>query len=201
MNDPVIDKGPRKRGLDMRYADLNKFALLCSALLISAGLVQHQHGWAKPSRFDGASGQRPKMAGDKPTKSEGVEGNDPWSLEELIEPADLARLLSGRDKPVVIQIGIVYLYRLAHVPGSKFAGPASSTEGVDALKKQVQDLARSTQVVCYCGCCPWGDCPNIRPAYKALSEMGFKKIKMLHLANNFSQDWATKGLPVEKGGG
>jgi thiosulfate/3-mercaptopyruvate sulfurtransferase len=44
------------------------------------------------------------------------------------------------------------------------------------------------------------DCPNIRPAYQALREMGFKRIKLLSLPNNFTQDWQMKGFPVEKGG-
>lgn len=157
---------------------MRSLALPCAVLLISAGLVQPQ-----------------------PTRAERVQGNDPWSAGELIEPADLVRRLSRPDTPVVIQIGIARLYRLGHVPGSKYAGPASSAEGLDALKKQVQGLARSREVVFYCGCCPWGVCPNIRPAYKALREMGFTKIKVLHLPTNFTQDWATKGLPVEKGGG
>ena len=98
----------------------------------------------------------------------------------------------------MLQIGIVHLYKLGHTPGSKFAGPASSADGLEALKKEVQGLDRNNQLIYYCGCCPWGDCPNIRPAYKALRELGFKKIRVLYLPTNFTQDWAMKGFPVEK---
>jgi thiosulfate/3-mercaptopyruvate sulfurtransferase len=122
-----------------------------------------------------------------------------WSADDLIEPADLARLLSSDQKPVVLQIGVVHLYKLAHIPGSKFVGMASEAEGIAFLKKEVEGLSRSKEIVCYCGCCPWDQCPNIRPAYKALREMGFTKIKMLHLPNTFTQDWAMKNFPVEKG--
>ena len=133
-------------------------------------------------------------------KSRDVQGNDPWSPEELMQPEELANLLAGAGakETNVLQIGIIHLYRLNHIPGSKFAGPASSAEGLDALKREAKDLSRTRQLVFYCGCCPWADCPNTRPAYKVLSEMGFKKIKVLYLAKNFTQDWVMKGYPVEK---
>lgn len=127
------------------------------------------------------------------------QGAGSWSADDLIEPADLARLLSSDQKPVVLQIGVVHLYKLGHIPGSKFAGMASEPEGIALLKKEVGALPRSKEIVFYCGCCPWDHCPNIRPAYKALREMGFTKIKVLHLPNTFTQDWAMKNFPVEKG--
>jgi thiosulfate/3-mercaptopyruvate sulfurtransferase len=125
--------------------------------------------------------------------------NDPWSPGDLMQPQALAALLAGKTKPVVFQVGIVHLYKMAHIPGSKYAGPANEAGGLDALKRQAHGLDRNRQIVCYCGCCPWGDCPNTRPAYQTLREMGFKKISMLYLPNNFGQDWSAKGYPVEKG--
>ncbi|MEN3335065.1 MAG: hypothetical protein V7641_4430 [Blastocatellia bacterium] len=127
-------------------------------------------------------------------------GDDPWKTDELIQPADLVRLLSSDEKPLVLQIGVIHLYRLGHIPGSKYAGMAGTPEGLETLKKTVQDMPRTREVVFYCGCCPMGDCPNIRPAYQALHELGFKKIKLLNLPNNFTQDWQMKGFAVEKGG-
>lgn len=125
--------------------------------------------------------------------------DDPWSAGEVMQPEELAKLLVGAQKPVLLQVGIIHLYKIGHIPGSKYAGPANTAEGLDALKKQAQALNRDGQVVCYCGCCPWVNCPNMRPAYQALREMGFKKIKMLYLAKNFGDDWLAKGYPVEKG--
>jgi hypothetical protein len=126
--------------------------------------------------------------------------NDPWTQDEIMQPEELARLLAGEHKPAVVQVGIIHLYKLGHITGSKYAGPGNSAEGLDLLKKEVQALNRNSALVFYCGCCPWGDCPNIRPAYKVLREMGFKKIRVLNLSRNFSEDWAAKGFPVEKGG-
>ena len=54
-------------------------------------------------------------------------------------------------------------------------------------------------IVLYCGCCPWGRCPNVGPAYKLLLDMGFTRVKVLYLADNFGADWVNKGFPVESG--
>ncbi|HJQ24766.1 MAG TPA: rhodanese-like domain-containing protein [Blastocatellia bacterium] len=126
--------------------------------------------------------------------------DDTWQPSEMIQADELAQLLSKEPKPVVLQVGIIHLYRINHIPGAKYAGPANTAEGLESLKKLAEKLPRTTQVVCYCGCCPWQDCPNIRPAYKTLQGMGFKNVKALYLPTNFAQDWVTKGLPVEKGG-
>ncbi|HKP12884.1 MAG TPA: rhodanese-like domain-containing protein [Blastocatellia bacterium] len=129
-----------------------------------------------------------------------VRADDPWKADELVQPADLARSLSASPKPAVLQVGVVHLYKIGHVPGSVFAGMCGTPEGLATLKKTAQDLPRAGEVVIYCGCCPMGDCPNIRPAYQALHEMGFKHVKVLNLPTNFTQDWQMKGHPVEKGG-
>ena len=126
-------------------------------------------------------------------------GDDPWSAGEVMQPEELARLLSGAQKPVILQVGIIHLFKISHIPGSRYAGPANDAQGLDALKKNAQGLNRDKPVVCYCGCCPWVNCPNTRPAYQTLREMGFKKIKMLYLPNSFGEDWSAKGYPVEKG--
>jgi len=52
--------------------------------------------------------------------------------------------------------------------------------------------------VIYCGCCPLERCPNIRPAFVALRQMGFTNVRVLLLPNSFEADWAGKGLPYEK---
>jgi thiosulfate/3-mercaptopyruvate sulfurtransferase len=125
---------------------------------------------------------------------------DPWSPAEIIRPDELVKQLSGEQKPVIFQTGVVHLYRMGHIPESKYAGPATSAEGLALLKKEVQAVPRTREIVFYCGCCPWKDCPNIRPTYRLLREMGFNKIKVLDIPTNFTQDWVMKGLPVEKGG-
>jgi len=116
-----------------------------------------------------------------------------------IQPDELAKQLSGDKKPVVFQTGIVHLYRMSHIPGSIFAGPANSQEGLDKLKKEVEPLSKDRAIVLYCGCCPWEHCPNVRPAYAMLRQMGYKNVKVLNIPHTFTEDWVSKGLPVEKG--
>ena len=180
---------------------IKRFVIGFAIVLTMAGLArdfnaragnicaQHHHGVsAAAARANEATLSAPR------------ENDDPWTADELIQPDALAKALAGESKPVVLQIGVVYLYRISHVPGAKFVGMVGTPEGMEALKKVTRDVSRDMEVVAYCGCCPWGDCPNIRPAYKALREMGFKKIKLLNLPNNFAQDWVTKGYAIEKGG-
>jgi hypothetical protein len=76
------------------------------------------------------------------------------------------------------------------------AGPASKTEGIADLHPAVASLAKSSAIVIYCGCCPMKDCPNIRPAYRTLKELGFNNLRVLDLPTNFHTDWVLKGYSV-----
>ena len=40
--------------------------------------------------------------------------------------------------------------------------------------------------------------PNIRPAFKALREMGFTRLRVLVLATGFEKDWVEQGLAVDQ---
>jgi len=116
----------------------------------------------------------------------------------LIHPADLVEELKHQ-KPLVLQVGSHVLYSQAHIPGSEYMGPASSPAGLESLRKRVKDLPRNQAIVLYCGCCPWGHCPNVQPADEALHSMGFTNVKVLYIPNNFGADWADKGYPVAQG--
>lgn len=120
----------------------------------------------------------------------------------LINPEDLVKTLqsSKAEKPLMIQVGSHVLYSQAHIPGSEYIGPASSDAAVQQLRKRVESLPRNKFILIYCGCCPWGHCPNVKPADDALHAMGFTNIKVLYIANNFGADWVDKGYPVAKGG-
>ena len=121
---------------------------------------------------------------------------------DLIQPADLAANLKSASgpKPLLLHVGFHILYTQAHIPGSEFVGPASDEAGLKLLQNRVAKLPRNTSIVIYCGCCPWGDCPNIAAAYDALHALGFKQVKALYIADNFGTDWIDKGYPVAKGG-
>ncbi|HTM17782.1 MAG TPA: rhodanese-like domain-containing protein [Terracidiphilus sp.] len=120
---------------------------------------------------------------------------------QLIQAAELVKLLraSGADRPVVFQVGSFVMFQQAHIPNSGFAGPTSQPSGLILLKKLAAPLKKDQPIVIYCGCCPWGRCPNIGPAYKQLRDLGFTNVKALYLANNFGDDWVGKGYPVERG--
>jgi hypothetical protein len=126
--------------------------------------------------------------------------SDPWSPAQTVEPRDLAKELANASttRPTVVCVGVHALYRAGHVPGASFHGPASSPEGLADVTRWAQSLPRTTSVVLYCGCCPFDVCPNIRPAFTALREMGFTRLRVLMLQKNFGTDWAGEGYPIER---
>lgn len=174
----------------MRSFRVNKTILFCLSLLSAFAVFDHTTAQSSIHVHNG----------NCILDANHNEADDPWAKNDLITPEDLARSLSDGEKRVILQTGIIHLYKLSHIPGAKFIGPGNDDESLAKLKKELQDVPRTTEIVYYCGCCPWGDCPNIRGPFKALREMGFKKVKVLYLPNSFAADWVTKGLPVEKGG-
>ena len=122
-------------------------------------------------------------------------GSEPWTGSDLVQPAQVARNLNA---PLLIHVGFPVLYRSAHIAGSVFAGPGSKAEGIADLKKAVAGQPRTREIVLYCGCCPFDKCPNIRPAFAALREMGFTHVKAMELPTNLKTDWIDKGYPTDK---
>lgn len=128
--------------------------------------------------------------------------SDPWSDAQRVEASDLVKELAeskGSAKPIVVCTGFRPLFVGAHVPGAVFHGAAQSGQGLAGLKKWAQAIPRDANLVIYCGCCPMAQCPNIRPAFQALQEMGFTRLRVLVLPHDFATDWVEKGYPVEKG--
>jgi thiosulfate/3-mercaptopyruvate sulfurtransferase len=126
---------------------------------------------------------------------------EPWSASQTVEPAALVKELAdakASDKPIVICVGFHTLYAGAHIPGASFHGAASTSAGLDDLKNWARALPRSTNLVVYCGCCPLEKCPNVRPAFQALRDMGFTHLRVLLLPHDFASDWVAKDYPVEK---
>ncbi len=71
---------------------------------------------------------------------------------QLISPEDLVKLLqtSGKQKPLIIQVGSHVLFAQAHIPGSEYIGPASSEPGLQQLRQRVASLPRTKFIVLYC---------------------------------------------------
>jgi rhodanese-related sulfurtransferase len=114
-----------------------------------------------------------------------------------VQPSELVSRLSA--KPAIFQVGPNMLFRSKHIPSAVYAGPASKPEGLEMLKAAVADLPHDREIVLYCGCCPLERCPNIRPAFELLRQMGFTRVKVLHLPENFKTDWIDKGYPIATG--
>jgi len=126
--------------------------------------------------------------------------SDPWSPSQTIAPADFAKELQNRDASLkIVYVGVRTLYSGAHIPSSVFHGPGSTEQGLSDLKKFASALPKDANIVIYCGCCPLERCPNLRPAFSALKEMGFTRLRILILPTSFAADWVEKGYPIEKG--
>lgn len=164
-------------------------ALRLSALVVAFALAAGSG--ASPSR-----GQSSEQSRQPP-----VLPSDPWQVSQLLNPEDLAASLSKAtgDKPLLLYVGPRFPYQGGHIAGSTFVGPTSKPDGLQALKQEMKDLPRDKPVVLYCGCCPWKDCPNIRPAFRTLEDLGFKKVRVLYLPKNLRQDWIDRGFPTQKG--
>ena len=126
---------------------------------------------------------------------------DPWMAEQMVQPAQLAAELqqAGSARPTIVYVGFKTLYAGAHIPGAVHYGPGSTEQGISELKKYAATLGKNSDVVLYCGCCPLEKCPNLRPAFRALKEMGISRLRVLILPNSFAVDWVKKGYPVHRG--
>jgi thiosulfate/3-mercaptopyruvate sulfurtransferase len=124
-----------------------------------------------------------------------------WRNARQVSPTELAKKISGPAKlrPVILQVGFKVLYDGAHIPGAIFAGPASTVEGLARLRAVAEKIPHDKEVILYCGCCPWEKCPNIHPAYEELRRMGFSRLVVLLIPQDFAHDWVAQGFPVARG--
>lgn len=126
--------------------------------------------------------------------------SNPWNDSQTVPPAVLNKeLADSKTAPTILFVGFGRLFTAGHIKGAQFHGSGGSAEGVAQIKAWAASLPRSTDLVIYCGCCPMEHCPNVRPAFTALHEMRFTKLRVLILPNDFAQDWADKGLSYDKG--
>ena len=116
-----------------------------------------------------------------------------------VQPAELADLLARGEKPLLLHVGFKKLYAQAHIPGSEYFGATSETDALARLEQRVASTPKDAAIILYCGCCPWERCPNVKPAYKALHDLGFTNLKVLFISKDFGTDWADKSYPVAAG--
>ncbi|HLM97690.1 MAG TPA: rhodanese-like domain-containing protein [Bryobacteraceae bacterium] len=124
---------------------------------------------------------------------------DPWPKADLLDPASLAKEIQSAQPPAIVCVAFPVLYRSKHILHAVGAGPGNKPEGLEELRQAVAKLPKNADVVIYCGCCPMVKCPNIRPAYSTLKEMGFTHIRVLNIPTNMHTDWYEKNYPSETG--
>jgi thiosulfate/3-mercaptopyruvate sulfurtransferase len=129
----------------------------------------------------------------------GAAFNPPWTAAQVIHAEDLSRALADKKEaqPSIFQVGFETMFKTQHVPGSVYAGPGRTDAGLDLLKKAVAGVPKDRTIVLYCGCCPWDHCPNMKPAFKVLHDLGYTKVKVVEIPQNFQKDWIDKGFAVE----
>jgi thiosulfate/3-mercaptopyruvate sulfurtransferase len=171
-----------------------KAALFCAVSVVSLAAT-----------FLQASFIRAAVTHQAPKSPESAKSDDqpaPWTPAQGVDAAALAKELAdskAANPPKIVCVGFHTLYHGAHIVGASFHGPASTPQGLDDLKNWAKPLPRSANIVLYCGCCPLAHCPNIRPAFTALREMGFTHLRVLILPHDFATDWVGPGYPVAKG--
>jgi hypothetical protein len=114
----------------------------------------------------------------------------PWTPAELLEPSVLAAQIKDGTSPLIFNIGAV-----EDITGAKHVGAVNNAVNMEKFKQTLASLPKSTELVIYCGCCPFTKCPNIRPAYNELKKDGFTNIKVLNLPTNLKTNWIAKGYP------
>lgn len=122
-------------------------------------------------------------------------GKEPWTKEQLMEPADLAKIINNpsANKPIIYSVGPG-----GNIKGSIEMGAAQEKENLDKLKVELSKLSKDTEIVVYCGCCPFEHCPNIRPSFELLNKLKFTNHKLLNLPHNIKVDWIDKGFPMNE---
>jgi hypothetical protein len=122
------------------------------------------------------------------------QSDEPWTDKQLKDPALLAAAITDAKapRPVIFNIGPVQ-----QIKGAIAIGPASKPGNLEKLKQQLAKLPKDTEVIIYCGCCPFRRCPNVRPAFELLQKTKFKNAKLLNLPTSLNDDWISKGYPME----
>lgn len=130
-----------------------------------------------------------------------VNPSDPWLASNIITIPDFLSELNNKEnqKFITIQVGFKSLYEASHVPGAIYAGPADRNEGITLLKSEAKKLKKNQNIVIYCGCCAWSECPNIRKAFDVIKNLGFKNVHVVYIPHSFMTDWVDKGYPIDKG--
>lgn len=117
---------------------------------------------------------------------------DTWKQDQLIKPLTLSDLIKTGNSPVIFDIGPV-----GRIQGAIEIGGVQEDQNFERFKAVVAKVPKNKQIVVYCGCCPFKNCPNIRPTMKYLNEAGYTQAFLLDLPQNLKTDWIDKGYPMQ----
>jgi thiosulfate/3-mercaptopyruvate sulfurtransferase len=131
-------------------------------------------------------------------KREELQSDEPWDASELLAPVTLAFELKTIDPARhILYVGPRGHYKGTHIPKAVLAGPITKQKGLDLLTETLKNVPHDAEIIIYCGCRPMITCPNIRPAYSYLKQMGYTRIKVLKLNTGLDTDWVEKDFPIE----
>ncbi len=117
----------------------------------------------------------------------------PWTAAQVVAPDILAAKIIKKQTQNIL---ILSVGPSAVVKGSVDMGMANDPQNLEKLKDYVRKLDKNKEIIVYCGCCPYDRCPNIRPAFNALVEMGFKNVKILDIPKNVKTNWIDHHYPT-----
>lgn len=120
---------------------------------------------------------------------------EPWLESQLMQPDELAKIIIDKNSKIPLIFSIGYD---AIIKGSIEIGTLTKQENLDKLQKELSKLQADENIIIYCGCCPFKNCPNIRPAFQLLNKMKFSNARLLNLPYNIKVDWIDKGFPVKE---
>lgn len=177
---------------------LRAAAVICAVAVVSTVAIFPRAAFMRAA----ATNQATKSPEPDKAPASNDDQPPPWALAQSVDAAALAKELADSkpaNQPKIVCVGFHTLYDGAHIAGASFHGSASTPQGLDDLKNWAKPLPRTGNVVIYCGCCPLAHCPNVRPAFTALRDMGFTHLRVLVLPHDFATDWVAPGYPVAKG--
>jgi len=118
---------------------------------------------------------------------------EPWSEKQLMTTETLAsRIEQGKSgNLLILSVGPD-----AIIKGAIDIGPTMEEGHLDRLEAYLKGVPKDKEVVVFCGCCPFDRCPNIRPAFTKLNQLGFKNGKLLDIPQNIKVNWLDKGYPM-----
>lgn len=116
---------------------------------------------------------------------------EPWNPDQLISTEDLAYRIDQEEELHLFSIGPDNI-----IKGSVDIGPGEEKKSIEKLRKALENIPQEEEVILYCGCCPFAQCPNIRPAFELLKTLGYEKPRLLDIPQNIKVDWLDMDYPI-----